>query len=154
MRRAGLSLDHAIPRLSSPNDEFLATVNILLAVNHNLDRAGRSRCFSTVSERKRRRGYSAAHGRGAPIADRRADPRRSGLHRSTFERCFARRTRASGKTLYALLKADYLDQPKFREVAAHALAASVRGRTQVSLRASLRLKHLPPQDRRLWRTRR
>ena len=39
MRREGLSSDQAIPRLSSPSDELLATVNILLAVNHDLDRA-------------------------------------------------------------------------------------------------------------------
>ena len=38
MRRESLSLDQAIPRLRNPNDELLATVSILLAVNHSLDR--------------------------------------------------------------------------------------------------------------------
>src|SRR6202140_847685 len=39
MRREALSLDQAIPRLHNPNDELIATVKILLAVNHSLDRA-------------------------------------------------------------------------------------------------------------------
>src|SRR3984893_2855139 len=39
MRREALSFDQAIPRLSNPNDELLATIDILLAVNHSLDRS-------------------------------------------------------------------------------------------------------------------
>src|SRR5207302_286903 len=39
MRREARSLDQAIPPLRDPNDELLATVKVLLAVNHSSDRA-------------------------------------------------------------------------------------------------------------------
>ena len=39
MRQEAPSLDQAIPPLRDPNDELLATVKILLAVNHSSDRA-------------------------------------------------------------------------------------------------------------------
>jgi HEAT repeat protein len=126
MRREALGLDQAIPRLRSPNDEMLATVNILLAVNHSLDRA--KKVSLLLDGLRRQKGASAI-----PLLT--AVERRSLLAAQTpravesiaphlNDPSPAVREQAA-KTLYALLKADYLDQPKFREVAAHALAASI-----------------------------
>jgi HEAT repeat protein len=129
MRREALSFDQAIPRLRDPNDELLATVSILLAVNHNLDRAKKvTLLFDGLRKQKgapalpllmavERRSLLAAQTPGAveSIAPHLSDPSP------------AVREQAA-KTLYALLKADYLDQPKFREVAANALAASIARR--------------------------
>jgi HEAT repeat protein len=126
MRRAGLSLDQAIPRLSNPNDELLATVNILLAVNHSLDRAKKVALLLDGLRTQK----------GAPaIPLLMAVERRSliGAQTPSVVDCIAPHLsdaspavrEEAAKTLYALLKADYLDQPKFREVAAHALTASI-----------------------------
>ena len=126
MRREAVSFDQAIPRLSSPNDELIATVNILLAVNHNLDRAKKVALLLDGLRKQKgapaipllmaveRRSLLAAQPPGAAgsIAPHLSDPSP------------AVREQAA-KTLYSLLKADYLDQPKFHEVAASALAASI-----------------------------
>jgi HEAT repeat protein len=126
MRREAISFDQAIPRLSNPNDKLLAIVNILLAVNHNLDRAKKvSLILDGLRMQKgapiipllmavERRSLLAAQTPGAveSIAPHLSDPSP------------AVREQAA-KTLHSLLKADYLDQTKFREVAANALAASI-----------------------------
>src|SRR6202140_2636465 len=126
MRRGTMSFDQAIPRLSSPNDELLAAVNILLAANHSLDRAKKVALLLDGLRKQKgvpaipmliaveRRALLAAQTPGsvASIA-----PHLSDASPSVREQ--------AAKTLYALLKADYLDQPKFREVAANALAASI-----------------------------
>ena len=126
MRREALSFDQAIPRLSNPNDELLATIDILLAVNHNLDRAKKVALLLDGLRKQKgaaaiplliaveRRSLLAAQTPGAvgSIAPHLNDPSP------------AVREQAA-KTLHALLKADYLDQAKFRDVAANALAASI-----------------------------
>src|SRR3984957_3161172 len=126
MRQEGRSFDQAIPRLSSPNDELLATVNILLAVNHNSDRAKKVALLLDGLRKQK----------GAPtIPLLMAVERRSLLAAQTpgavesiaphlHDASPAVREQAA-KTLYALLKADYLDQLKFRQMAAHALATSI-----------------------------
>lgn len=126
MRREARSFDQAIPRLSSPNDELIATVNILLAVNHNLDRAKKVALLLDGLRKQKgapvipllvaveRRSLLAAQTPGAveSIAPHLSDPSP------------AVREQAA-KTLCSLLKADYLDQAKFRESAANALATSI-----------------------------
>jgi HEAT repeat protein len=126
MRREALSFAQAIPRLSNSNDELLATVNILLAANHSLDRAKKVSLLLDGLRRQKgvpaipllmaveRRSLLAAQTPGAvgSIAPHLSDPSP------------AVREQAA-KTLCSLLKADYLDQTKFREIAANALAASI-----------------------------
>jgi HEAT repeat protein len=126
MRREALSFDQAIPRLSSPNDELIATVNILLAVNHNLDRAKKVALLLDGLRKQKgaaaipllvaveHRALLAAQTPGAveSIAPHLTDASPAVREQAT-------------KTLYSLLKADYLDQAKFHEVAARALAASI-----------------------------
>jgi hypothetical protein len=53
MRREAPSLDQAIPPLSDTKDELLATVKILLAVNHSSDRAKKVALLLDVSENKK-----------------------------------------------------------------------------------------------------
>src|ERR1700730_66767 len=126
MRREARSFDQAIPRLNSTNDELIATVNILLAVNHNLDRAKKVALLLDGLRKQK----------GAPVIPLLvAVERRSLLAAQTpgaVESIAPHLNDASpavreqgAKTLHALLKADYLDQTKFRDVAAHALAASI-----------------------------
>jgi HEAT repeat protein len=126
MRREARSVDQAIPRLNSTNDELIATVNILLAVNHNLDRAKKVALLLDGLRKQK----------GAPVIPLLvAVERRSLLAAQTpgaVESIAPHLSNASpavreqaAKTLYALLKADYLDQAKFREVAGHALATSI-----------------------------
>ena len=126
MRREALSLDQAIPRLHNPNDELIATVKILLAVNHSLDRAQKVALLLDGLRKQKsapvipllmaveRRSLLAAQTPGAleSIA-----PHLSDASPAVREQ--------AAKTFYSLLKADYLDQPKFRKVAANALAASI-----------------------------
>src|ERR1700688_1042670 len=126
MRREARSFDQAIPRLSSPNDELLATVNILLAVNHNLDRAKKVALLIDALRKQKgppaipllmaveRRPLLAAQTPGAVES---IAPHLNDASPAVREQ--------AAKTLYALLKADYLDQAKLREVAANALAASI-----------------------------
>ena len=126
MRGEAVSFDQAIPRLSNPNDELLATVNILLAVNHNLDRA--KKVALLLDGLRKQKG-------AATIPLLIAVERRSLLAAQTpgaLESIAPHLNDASpavreqaAKTLYALLQADYLDQAKFRDVAANALAASI-----------------------------
>jgi len=126
MRRDAPSLDQAIPPLRDPNDELLATVKVLLAVNHSSDRANKVALLLDGLRKQKgapaipllvaveRRSLLAAQTSGAvgSIAPHLSDP------------SAAVREQAA-KTLYSLLKADYLDQPKFREAAVNALAASI-----------------------------
>jgi HEAT repeat protein len=126
MRRESLGLDQAIPRLRNPNDELLATVSMLLAVNHSLDRTKKVTLLLDGLRKQKgapaipllmaveRRSLLAAQTPGAveSMVPHLSDPSP------------AVREQAA-KTLYSLLKADYLDQPKFREGAANALAASI-----------------------------
>jgi HEAT repeat protein len=126
MRREALSFAQAIPRLSNSNDELLTTVNILLAANHSLDRAKKVSLLLDGLRRQKgvpaipllmaveRRSLLAAQTPGAvgSIAPHLSDPSP------------AVREQAA-KTLCSLLKADYLDQTKFREISANALAASI-----------------------------
>jgi HEAT repeat protein len=126
MRREAHSFAQAIPRLRNPNDELLTTVNILLAVNHSLDRSKKVTLLLDGLRKQKgapaipllmaveRRSLLAAQTAGAveSISPHLSDPSP------------AVREQAA-KTLYSLLKADYLDQPKFRRVAADALAASI-----------------------------
>jgi HEAT repeat protein len=126
MRREALSSDQAIPRLHDANDELLATVNVLLAVNHSLDRAKKvSLLLEGLRKQKgavaipllmavERRSVLAAQTPGAVES---IAPHLSDTSSAVREQ--------AAKTLCSLLKADYLDQPKFREVAANALAASI-----------------------------
>jgi HEAT repeat protein len=126
MRREARSFDQAIPRLSSPNDELIATVNILLAVNHNLDRAKKVALLLDGLRKQKgppaipllmaveRRPLLAAQTPGAVES---IAPHLNDASPAVREQ--------AAKTLYALLKADYLDQAKLREVAANALAASI-----------------------------
>jgi len=126
MRREAPTLDQAIPPLRDPNDELLATVKVLLAVNHSSDRAGKVALLLDGLRKQKgapaipllvaleRRSLLAAQTSGAvgSIAPHLSDPSP------------AVREQAA-KTLYFLLKADYLDQPKFREAAVKELAASI-----------------------------
>jgi HEAT repeat protein len=126
MRREARSADQAIPRLNGTNDELIATVNILLAVNHNLDRAKKVALLLDGLRKQKgppvipllvaveRRSLLAAQ---TPGAVRSIAPHLNDASPAVREQ--------ASKTLYALLKADYLDQLKFREAAAHALAASI-----------------------------
>jgi HEAT repeat protein len=126
MRREALSLDQAIPRLHNPNDELIATVKILLAVNHSLDRAQKVALLLDGLRKQK----------SAPVIPQlMAVERRSLLAAQTpgaLESIAPHLSDASpavreqaAKTFYSLLKADYLDQPKFRKVAANALAAAI-----------------------------
>jgi HEAT repeat protein len=126
MRREGRSFDQAIPRLNSINDELIVTVNILLAVNHNLDRA--KKVALLLDGVRKQKGASAipllvAVERRALLAAQTPGAVES-IAPHLNDASPAVREQAA-KTLYALLKADYLDQSKFREMAAHALAASI-----------------------------
>lgn len=126
MRREAASLDQAIPPLRDPNDELLAAVKVLLEVNHSSDRAKKvALLFDGLRKQKgapaipllvavERRSLLAAQTPGAvgSIAPHLSDP------------SAAVREQAA-KTLYSLLKADYVDQPKLREAAVNALAASI-----------------------------
>src|ERR1700730_825008 len=126
MRREAPSLDQLIPPLHDPNDELLATVNVLLAVNHSSDRAKKVALLLDGLRKQKgapaipllvaleRRSLLAAQTSGAvgSIAPLLSDPSP------------AVREQAA-KTLYFLLKADYLDQPKFHEAAVNALVASI-----------------------------
>ena len=148
MRREALSFDQAIPRLSNPNDELLATVNILLAVNHSLDRAKKvTLLLDGLRKQKGARGYSAARGSGAPLAARCADPRRSGEHCAALERSFARGARAGGKNSLRFAQSGLLRPTRSSAKSRRTrLPHRLRGRTPVSLLASLRSKHLAPRD--------
>src|ERR1700722_20111554 len=120
MRREALSFDQAITRLNGTNDELIATVNILLAVNHNLDRAKKVALLLDGLRKQKgppaipllmaveRRPLLAAQTPGAVES---IAPHLNDASPAVREQ--------AAKTLYALLKADYLDQGKFREVAAH-----------------------------------
>jgi hypothetical protein len=117
MRREAPSLDQAIPPLRDPNDELLATVKVLLAVNHSSDRA--KEVALLLDGLRKQKGAPAVpllaaqtSGAVGSIAPHLSDP------------SAAVREQAA-KTLYSLLRADYLDQPKFREAAVNALAASI-----------------------------
>src|SRR3989441_8282731 len=126
MRREAPSLDQAIPLLRDPNDELLATVKVLLAVNHSSDRAKKVALLLDGLRKQKgapaipllvavqRRSLLAAQPSGVvgSIAPHLSDPSP------------AVREQAA-KTLYSLFKADYLDQPKIREAAVNALAASI-----------------------------
>ena len=126
MRREAPSLDQAIPPLRDPNDELLASVKVLLAVNHSSDRA--EKVALLLDGLRKQKGAPAI-----PLLV--ALERRSLLAVQTFgavggiaphlsDPSPAVREQAA-KTLYSLLEADYLDQPKFREAAVNALAASI-----------------------------
>src|SRR3989449_10438513 len=126
MRREAPSLDQAIPPLRDPSDELLATVKVLLAVNHSSDRAKKVALLLDGLRKQKgapaipllmaveRRSLLAAQTSGVvgSIAPHLSDPSP------------AVREQAA-KTLYSLFKADYLDQPKIREAAVNALAASI-----------------------------
>src|SRR5258708_4523129 len=126
MRREARSLDQAIPPLRDPNDELLATVKVLLAVNHSSDRAEKVALLLDGLRKQKgapaipllvameRRSLLAAQTSGAV----------GGIGPHLSDPSPAVREQAA-KTLYSLLKADYLDQPKFREAAVNALAASI-----------------------------
>src|ERR1700722_10389588 len=126
MRREARSFDQAIPRLNSTNDELIATVNILLAVNHNLDRAKKVALLLDGLRKQKgppvipllvaveRRSLLAAQTPGAVES---IAPHLNDASPAVREQ--------GAKTLHALLKADYLEQAKFREMAAHALAVSI-----------------------------
>ena len=126
VHREAVSFDQAIPRLSSPNDALLASVNILLAVNHSLDRA--KKVALLVDGLRKQKGAAAipllvAVERRAMLAAQTSDAVESiAPHLSDPSPAVREQT---AKTLYSLLKADYLDQPKFREATANALAASI-----------------------------
>jgi hypothetical protein len=126
MRREALSFDQAIPRLGSPNDELIATVKILLAVNHNLDRA--KKVALLLDGLRKQKGAAAIPllvavehlallAAQTPGAVESIAPHLSDASPAVREQ--------AAKTLYSLLKADYLDQAKIHEVAARALAASI-----------------------------
>jgi HEAT repeat protein len=126
IHREAPSLEQAIPPLRDPNDELLATVKILLAVNHISDRAKKVTVLldglreqvgaSTIPLliAVERRSLLAAQTPGAVDS----------IARRLSDSSPAVREQAA-KTLHSLLKADYLDQPKFRESAVDALAESL-----------------------------
>jgi len=126
MRREAVSFDQAIPRLGSPNDELIATVKILLAVNHDLDRA--KKVALLLDGLRKQKGsaaipllvaveHRALLAAQTPGAVESIAPHLSDASPAVREQ--------AAKTLYSLLKADYLDQAKFHEAAARALAASI-----------------------------
>jgi HEAT repeat protein len=126
VHREAVSFDQAIPRLSSPNDALLASVNILLAVNHSLDRA--KKVAFLVDGLRKQKGAAAipllvAVERRAMLAAQTSVAVESiASHLSDPSPAVREQT---AKTLYSVLKADYLEQAKLREVAAHVLAASI-----------------------------
>jgi HEAT repeat protein len=126
IHREAPSLEQAIPPLRDPEDELLGTVKVLLAVNHSSDRV-KTVTLLLDGLRKQvgapaipllvaleRRALLAAQTPGA------VESIAAHLNDSSP----AVREQAA-KTLHALLKADYLDQPKFRESAVEALAESL-----------------------------
>jgi HEAT repeat protein len=126
MRREAVSFDQAIPRLSSPNDELIATVKILLAVNHDLDRA--KKVALLLDGLRKQKGsaaipllvaveHRALLAAQMPGAVESIAPHLSDASPAVREQ--------AAKTLYSLLKTDYLDQAKFHEAVAKALAASI-----------------------------
>ena len=126
MHRGAPSLDQAIPPLRDPNDGLVASVKVLLAVNHSSDRAEKVALLLDALRKQKgapaipllvaveRRSLLAVQTSGAvgSIAPHLSDPSP------------AVREQAA-KTLYSLLEADYLDQPKVREAAVNALAATI-----------------------------
>jgi hypothetical protein len=126
MRREAPSLDQAIPPLRDTKDELLVTVKILLAVNHSSDRAKKVALLLDGLRKQK----------GAPVIPLLvALERRSLLAAQTSDAVGSIALHLNGhspavreqaaKTLYSLLKADYLDQSKFREAAVNALATSI-----------------------------
>jgi HEAT repeat protein len=126
IQREAPSLEQAIPSLRNPEDELLGTVKVLLAVNHSSDRV-KTVTLLLDGLRKQvgapaipllvaleRRALLAAQTPGA------VESIAAHLNDSSP----AVREQAA-QTLHALLKADYLDQPKFRESAVEALAESL-----------------------------
>lgn len=126
VRQEAPSQNQAIPPLIDPSDALLATVNVLLAVNHSSDRAKK---VTLLLDGLRKQVGAAA----IPLLI--AVERRSLLAAQTPEavESIARHLSDSSpavreqaaKTLHSLLKADYLDQPKFRESAVDGLAESL-----------------------------
>jgi HEAT repeat protein len=126
IHREAPNLEQAIPPLRDPNDELLATVKILLAVNHISDRAKKvTLLLDGLREQVgaatiplliavERRSLLAAQTPGAVDS----------IARRLSDSSPAVREQAA-KTLHSLLKADYLDQPKFRGSAVDALAESL-----------------------------
>lgn len=126
MRRDAPSLDQAIPPLRDTQDELLATVKVLLAVNHSSDRAKKVHLLLDGLRNQK----------GAPVIPLLvALERRSLLAAQTSDAVGSIAPHLSdpspavreqaAKTLYSLLNADYLDQSKFREAAVNALAGSI-----------------------------
>ncbi len=117
------SLEHAIPPLRDSNDPLLETVKVLLAVSESRDRARKVAMLLDGLRAEKgpsaipllaaleRRALLAAQTPGVveAVAVDLSDPSP------------AVREQAA-KTLYALLDADYLDQPALREASANALA--------------------------------
>ncbi len=126
IHREAPSLEQAIPPLRDPNDELLATVKVLLAINHSSDRAKKVALLlgglreqvgaSTIPLliAVERRSLLAAQTPGAVES----------IARHLSDSSPAVREQAA-KTLHSLLEADYLDQPKFRKSAVDALAESL-----------------------------
>ena len=122
--RQSSSLEQAVPLLRDSNDALLESVKVLLAVNANRERSGKVMMLLEGLRKQRgaavipllaaleRRSLLAAQTPGAmaSIASHLIDPSP------------AVRERAA-RTVYSLLRDDYLEQPELREGAVKALAA-------------------------------
>ena len=126
MQREAPTLDQAIPPLRDSNDELLATVRVLLAVNHSLDRTKKVALLLDGLRKEK----------GAPVIPLlMALERRSLLAAQTSDAVGSIALHLSdpspavreqaAKTLHSLLNADYLNQAKLRQGAVNALAASI-----------------------------
>src|SRR3989449_5090641 len=126
MRREAPSLDKAIPPLRDPSDELLATVKVLLAVNHSSDRAKKvALLLDGLRKQKGARPIPLLMAVGRrPLLPAQTSGVVGSIPPHLSDPSPAVREQAA-KTLYSLFKADYLDQPKIREAAVNALAASI-----------------------------
>ena len=127
--RESSSLEQAVPLLRDSHDALLESVKVLLAVNANRERSGKVMLLLEGLRKQRgpavipllaaleRRSLLAAQtpGATASIASHLIDPSP------------AVRERAA-RTIYSLLRDDYLEQPELREGAVIALAAALEMR--------------------------
>ena len=127
--RQSSSLEQSVPLLRDSNDSLLESVKVLLAVNANRDRPGKVGLLLEGLRKQKgpavipllaaleRRSLLAAQTPGAM----------SSLGPHLIDPSPAVRERAA-KTVYSLLRDDYLEQPELREGAVKALVAALETR--------------------------
>ena len=125
--RPSPGLEQAIPPLRDRNDGLLETVKVLLAVNASLERPRKVvllRDGLRTQEGPAAIPLLAALGRRSLLAAQTSSVMEAVAPHLSDPSSPAVREEAA-RTLYCLLQADYLDQPKLREDAVNALAVSL-----------------------------